>query len=72
LDPAEARNPHIVLLGTDGSELSLRVVDEKNAGGDFFIPLAKGNFLLATIDASQDASPIVAAEFTRILQSIRS
>ncbi len=72
LDPAEAPNRHIVLLATDGSQLSLRVVDEKNAGDGRFIALATGNFLLATSDTAPEASPIVAAEFRRILQSIRS
>ena len=62
----------IILRAPTGGELSLQVVETNRAAEGFFIPLAKGNYLLATIHTTEDSSSTVAPEFERIIRSIRS
>ncbi len=69
---ADADGIKITLRAPGGGELSMRVVDEKNDLDAVFIPLAKGNFLMATVNASTDASDNLAAEIEAIVRSVRS
>ena len=63
---------HIILRAPGGGELSMRVV-ETDAGADGpFIPLAKGNLLVLTVDASTDPSATLDSEIQHIISSIRS
>ena len=61
---------HIVLLAPTGAELSLRLVQTDTGENGLLIPLAKGHFVLATVDAANDASANIAAEFEQVIRSI--
>lgn len=69
---ASADGMHIILQAPTGGKLSISVVQKRGAEDAIFIPLAKGNFLMAAIDVSDDPSPDLNAEFERIIRSIRS
>lgn len=63
---------HIILRAPTGVELSIRVVETETGQGGWFIPLAKGNFLMVTVDASSDTASDLASEIEQIIRSIRS
>lgn len=69
---AKAQGLHIILRAPTGGELAIRVFENETDGGGMFIPLATGNFLMATVDVSNDDSSDLAAEFEQIIRSIRS
>ena len=63
---------HIILRAPGGGELSIRVVEAETGQGGSYIPLASGNFLLLTVDASNDAASDLASGVEQIIRSIRS
>lgn len=69
---AKADAMHIILRAPKGGELSMRVVESQTSEDGRFIPLAKGKFLLISVDASIDSSPDLFAEIEQIVRSIRS
>lgn len=69
---ANADGMHIILRAPTGGELSIRIVETETDEDARFIPLAKGNFLMLTVDVSNDPSPEMASETEKIIRSIRS
>ena len=68
---ANADGLHIILRAPSGAELSLRAVDSETGEDAVLIPLAKGGFVAATINAPDDLSTRLAAELEQIIRSIR-
>lgn len=63
---------HIILRAPKGGGLSMRVVSSDAGEDGPFIPLAKGNLLMLTVDAASDPAAKSASEIERIINSIRS
>ena len=69
---ANPNGMHIILHAPGGGELSMRVVETEAGADGPFIPLAKGNLLMLSVDATTDGSAKLATEIEQIISSIRS